>query len=145
MLQNGRISGALLMPKMEDRELLALIDSEFGSAMGKQGGEISVERARAWDYYMSKPLGNEESGQSQVVTSDVADIVDGIMPSLLRLFTTADNLISFDPVGYEDVALSEQESDYTSHIFFKKNPAFLIMYTWFFDALVQKNGIVKAW
>ncbi len=145
MLQNSRISGALLMPKMEDRELLALIDSEFGTAMGKQGGEISIERARAWDYYMSKPLGNEEDGQSQVVTSDVADIVDGIMPSLLRLFTTADNLISFDPVGYEDVAQSEQESDYTSHIFFKKNPAFLIMYTWFFDALVQKNGIVKAW
>lgn len=130
---------------MTDTELLALIDTEFSSAMGKQGGEISIERARAWDYYLSKPLGNEEDGQSQVVTSDVADIVDGIMPSLLRLFTTADNLISFDPVGFEDVAQAEQESDYTSHIFFKKNPAFLIMYTWFFDALVQKNGIVKAW
>ena len=133
------------MAKMTERELLSLIDSEFSGAMGKQGGQISVERARAWDYYMSKPLGNEEAGQSQVVTSDVADIVDGIMPSLLRLFTTADNLIAFDPVGFEDLAQSRQESDFVTHIFFKKNPAFMIMYTWFFDALVQKNGIVKAW
>lgn len=133
------------MPKMDERDLLALIDNEFSGAMGKQGGEISVERARAWDYYMSKPLGNEEDGQSQVVTSDVADIVDGIMPSLLRLFTVADNLIAFDPVGFEDIAQSEQESDFVTHIFFKKNPAFMILYTWFFDALVQKNGIVKAW
>jgi hypothetical protein len=133
------------MPKMTDRELLNLVNTEFSSAMGKEGGEISTERALAWKYYMSEPLGNEEDGQSSVVTSDVADIVDGIMPSLLRLFTIADNLVSFDPVGFEDVPLAEQESDYVNYIFFKKNPAFLIMYNWFFDALVQKNGIVKAW
>lgn len=133
------------MPRMTERELLNLVNTEFTSAMGKEGGEISVERAEAWNYYLSKPLGNEVDGQSSVVTSDVADIVDGIMPSLLRLFTTADNLVSFDPVGFEDVALAEQESDYINYIFFKKNPAFIIMYNWFFDALVQKNGIVKAW
>lgn len=133
------------MPKMTDRELLNLVNTEFSSAMGKEGGEISAERALAWDYYLSKPLGNEEEGQSQVVTSDVADIVDGIMPSLLRLFTTADNLVSFDPVGFEDVDQANQESDYVNYLFFKKNPAFLIMYNWFFDALVQKNGIVKTW
>src|SRR3546814_14743018 len=67
------------------------------------------------------------------------------MPSLLRIFTTADNLVSFDPVGPEDIETAEQESDYVNYVFFKRNPSFLILYTWFFDALVQKNGIVKAW
>jgi hypothetical protein len=133
------------MPRMTDRELVALVDSEFSTAMGAPDAEISAERALAWNYYMSKKLGNEVEGQSSVVTSDVADVVDGIMPSLLRLFTTADNLVSFDPVGTEDVDQAAQESDFVNYVFFKQNNAFLILYNWFFDALVQKNGIVKCW
>lgn len=133
------------MPEMSDRELLALVEGEFHNAMGAADGEISAERALAWDYYLSKELGNEVDGRSKVVTSDVADIVDGIMPSLLRIFTTAENLVDFDPVGPEDEEKAEQESDYVNHVFFKQNPAFWILFSWFFDALVQKNGIVKAW
>lgn len=133
------------MAKLTDDELGALIDAEFDTAMGAEGGDIASERALAWDYYLSKPFGNEVEGESDVVTSDVADVIDGIMPSLLRIFTTADNLVQFDPVGQEDIAAAEQESDYVNYVFFKQNPAFLILYTWFFDALVQKNGIVKSW
>lgn len=133
------------MAEMTEKELLAVVDAEFSQSMGAAGGEISIERAKAWDFYLSKPLGNEIEGQSEVVTSDVADVVDSIMPSLLRLFTTADNLVSFDPVGPEDDEAAEQESDYVNYVFFKQNPSFEVLYTWFFDALVQKNGIVKAW
>ena len=137
------------MAGMTERQLLAVVDAEFESSMGAPGGEIGKERARAWDYYLSKPKHNlvASSGddESTVVTSDVSDVVDSIMPSLLRLFTTADNLLFFQPEGREDVPKAEQESDYVNYVFFRENPAFLILYTWFFDALVQKNGIVKAW
>jgi hypothetical protein len=133
------------MPRMTDNELAALIDAEMWSAAGSPNGQISQERARAWDYYMSKKLGNEVEGQSKVVTSDVADVVDSIMPNLLRLFTTSDNLVSFDAVGAEDEEQANQESDYVNHVFFKENDAFMVLYTWFFDALVQKNGYVKCW
>jgi hypothetical protein len=130
--------------KLSDRQLLAIVNAEFSTAMGAPGGEISTERAKAWDYYMSKPLGNEIEGQSQVVSSDVAEVVDSLMPQLLRMFTPSDNLIQFDPVGPEDEPLAAQESDYTSHVFFKQNDSFMLLYTWFFDALAQKNGYVKA-
>ena len=130
---------------MTERELLAVVNAEFADAMGAPDGEISTERAKAWRYYLAEPFGDELDGQSQIVTSDVSDVVDGIMPSLLRIFTTADNLVDFEPVGQEDVPQAQQESDYVNYVFFKRNPAFLILYTWFFDALVQKNGIVKAW
>lgn len=133
------------MGKMTDDELVTLLDGEFISAMGAPGGDISIERAASWDFYLSKALGNEIEGQSQVVTSDVADVVDSIMPSLLRMFTTADNLVGFDPVHEDDVQKAEQESDYVNYVFFKQNDAFLNLYTWFFDALVQKNGILKIW
>ena len=114
--------------------------------MGSPDGEISIQRANAWRYYNSDLLGNEVEGKSQVVSSDVSDVVDGIMPSLLRLFGTKENLVSFEASGPEDEPLAAQETDYTSHVFFKKSEdAFLTLHHWFFDALVQKNGIVKAW
>jgi hypothetical protein len=133
------------MAKLTDSELVSVIEGEFATAMGRPDGDISDERAKAWRYYESRPFGNEIEGSSSVVTSDVSDVVDGIMPSLLRIFTTAENLVSFDPVGPEDVEKAEQESDFTNYVFFKRNSAFEILYTWFFDALVQKNGVVKAW
>src|SRR5690606_5625235 len=130
---------------LTEEDLVNMVDAEFSTALGAPGGEISTDRGKAWDYYLSKPLGNEVEGESSVVTSDVSDVVDGIMPSLLRIFTTAENLVSFDPVGPEDEKVAEQESDYVNHVFFKENPSFLILYNWFFDALVQKNGVVKCW
>jgi hypothetical protein len=132
--------------KLTDAEVLTFVDQEMESSIGYSGGETSKERALAWDYYLSKPMGNEVEGRSSVVTSDVSDVVDGMIPSLLRLFTTSDNLVNFEPTGPEDVKLAAQESDYVNYTFFKKNPnAFILLYTWFFDALIQKNGVVKAW
>ncbi len=131
--------------KMTDEALVSLVDTEFDHALGVPGGDIAEQRALAFDYYMSKLIGNEVEGRSKVVTADVAEIVDSIMPSLLRIFTVAHNVVSFDPVGDEDEKGAEQESDDVSYVFFKKNPAFTILFFWFFDALVQKNGVVKAW
>lgn len=132
--------------KLTEKEVLNFVDTEMETAIGYSGGETSKERALAWDYYLSKPMGNEIEGRSSVVTSDVSDVVDGMIPSLLRLFTTSDNLVNFEPFGPEDVAQANQESDYVNYTFFKKNPnAFILLYTWFFDALIQKNGVVKAW
>lgn len=129
---------------MKPEQLLKIVNHEFQNSMGAENQEISVERAAAMDRYLGKPLGNEVEGQSDVVTSDVADVVDGLMPSLLRIFTTAENVVGFDPTGPEDIKQAEQESDYVSHVFFKENPSFLIMFYWMFDALLQKNGIVMA-
>jgi len=133
------------MAALTNQEIVDIVNTEFENAQGMPSGDISEERARALDYYLKKPYGNEEEGSSKVITSDVADVVDGMMPSLLRIFTSADNLVSFDAVGPEDEPGAEQESDFVSYTFFKRNPAFEILFYWLFDALVQKNGYVKAW
>jgi hypothetical protein len=131
--------------KLTDAQIVTAVNQEFEHALGSPGGEISSERATAWDYYLQKEFGNEDDEVSEVVTSDVADVVDSIMPSLLKMFTTQDNLLTFDPYGPEDEEAAQQETDYVSHVFFKKNPSFEILYCGFFDALVQKTGIFKAW
>lgn len=131
--------------KMTDQELLNLVDGEFEQAMGSPSGSVAEQRAELWQYYMSEPFGDEVEGLSSVVTSDVADVVHGIMPSLLRIFTTADNLVEFEPVGKEDVKGAEQETDSVHYVFFKKNPAFMILHDWCFDTLTQLVGYAKCW
>src|SRR5262245_36617938 len=115
--------------KMTDEELLTIVEGEFRSSMGKPDSDISSERSKAWNFYLAKPLGNEVEGQSQVVSADVAEVVDSIMPSLLRIFTVADNIATFDPVGEDDEPKAAQESDYANYVFFKQNPSFLLLYT----------------
>lgn len=133
--------------KLTEKQIVSLVNQEFDNSIGRPGGDVSLERAEAWDYYLSKPFGNEnpDDDESEVVTSDVSEIVDGMMPSLLRLFTSADNLVSFDPVGPEDEEGSRQASDYVNYLFFKKNESFEILFFAMFDALVQKTGLMKCY
>src|SRR5262249_50091044 len=51
----------------------------------------------------------------------------------------------FAPVGPEDVAAAEQETDYVNHIFMQQNPGFLVLYSFIKDALLSKVGVVKVW
>lgn len=129
---------------LSDSELVTLCNAEWDEGIGFDGGDIGKERADALDRYLQKPYGDEQKGHSQVVSSEVADVVDGIMPSLLRIFLSGDTLASFAPMGQEDIEAAAQETDYVHHQLFTKNPAFLLFFYWFFDALLQKNGYVKC-
>lgn len=129
---------------MTEAELVAVVEAEMERAMGHPEGEIAAERAKAWRYFYQEPFGNEVEGSSQFVTSDVADVVEDVLPSLLRIFTTSDNLVEFEPEGPEDTPVAQQESDYVGWVFFTQNPSFEILYSWCFDALHQINGYVKA-
>lgn len=133
------------MPRMTDDELLALIASEEAGAMGgADSGELASARAKNLKYYLGEPFGDEQEGQSSVVIPDVAEVVDNLLPSLLRIFTSVENTVVFEPVGPEDEEVSQQESDYVNHVFWKENQGFLIIYQWLKDGLLQKNGFVQA-
>ena len=63
----------------------------------------------------------------------------------MRVFASGDEMVKFTPHGPEDVKMAEQASDYVNYVFTKDNPGWEIMYSWFTDALLSKNGIVKVW
>ena len=97
------------------------------------------------DYYYGLPFGNEVDGRSQYVDSSVMDTIEWIKPSLMRVFASGEEMVRFNPVGPEDIETAEQATDYVNYIFARDNPGWEILYTWFTDALLQKNGIVKCW
>ena len=131
------------MAKMNKRELAALVEQEIQSSLGYGDGKLTQQRTDAMDRYYGKKYGNEQEGRSQIVTRDVADVIEWIMPSLMKIFTGGDKVVQFEPQGPEDVEAAKQATDYTNHVIMKQNPGFNIIYSWFKDALLQKNGIVK--
>ena len=66
------------------------------------------------------------------------------MPSMMDIFAGSDDVVTFDPVGPEDVEAAKQESDYVSHVFMNENPGFMVLYSFIKDALLSKVGIVKV-
>ena len=131
--------------KVTELELKNIIGQEINNSMGYMGGNLSAQRKKSLEYYMGEPLGTEIDGRSQVVSTDVADTVETILPNLLKIFTASDQTVKCEPVKAEDVALAEQATNYINYIFNKDNNGFSILYTWFKDALIEKNGIVKVY
>ncbi len=130
--------------RMTEDELRARIQAEIEDSLG-YGDTLSRQREIAMDYYLGRPFGNEVEGRSQFVDSTVADTIEWIKPSLMRVFAAGDEMVKFNPVGPEDVPMAKQATDYVNYVFTKLNPGWSILYTWFTDALLQKNGIVKVW
>lgn len=133
------------MAKISDTELRSIINSEINNSLGFLGGALSNQRKKSLEYYLGDKLGTEIEGRSQVVSTDVADTIETILPNLIRIFTSSDQTVKCDPVKSEDVALAEQASNYVNYVFNKDNDGFKILYTWFKDALLEKNGIVKIY
>ena len=131
------------MAKMDDIEFQGIVRNEIEQALGHYDTEYSQDRIDAMDYYLGEPFGNEQPDRSQVVSTEVSDTIEHIMPSLMRIFTQSDEYVRFAPQGPEDVIVAEQASDYCNWVINNDNRGFEIMHNWFKDALILKTGVVK--
>ena len=131
--------------KLTEEELVTRIRGEITESLGYMGDTISHQREQAMQYYYGLPFGNEVEGRSQFVDSTVQDTIEWIKPSLMRVFASGDEMVKFSPHGPEDVEMAQQATDYVNYVFTKDNPGWEILYSWFTDALLSKNGIVKVW
>ena len=130
---------------MEQNELKSILQAEIDDAIGFIESETVEQRKQALEAYLRQPYGNEVEGKSQIVTGEVAEAIDGALPSLVRIFTGSDNIVVFEPQGPRDEASAKQATDYCNWVFTKDNEGVAILHDWFKDALMQKNGIVKAY
>lgn len=132
------------MARLTDDEVRAIVGARLTAALTNQGSELSKDRELAMDFYYGRPMGNEIAGRAQVVSKDLMDTVEWMMPSLMRIFCTMDS-VQFDPVSPDDEELAKQETGYVRHVLWKKNPGFMILYEWIKTFLLQKVGYVKYW
>lgn len=130
---------------MTESELIALIEHEEANCVSSSSGALAEQRREAMQYYYGQPYGNEVEGRSQVVTTEVKDAVEGIMPSLMAIFTSSDEIVRFEPQNQDDEEAAQQATDYINYIFSRLNNGFLVLYCLFKDALLQKNGYCKVY
>lgn len=135
------------MAKLSTSELKVIISGEKADSLSADdAAKLSEERRRNMNYYQGDVSEDMPTikGRSQVVSTDVADTIDGMMPDLMQTFCGTDSPVKFSPRGPEDVEAAEQETEAVNHEFMQRNAGFLVLYQFIKDALLSKLSIVKV-
>lgn len=134
--------------RMSDDELLAITGNEIRQSTGYRTGRLSEARRKNLQYYLGRAVGDlappEIEGRSSVVDSSVHDTVEWMLPSLIKTFTAGDSVVEFAPQKQEDEGAAQQATDYVNFVFYRQNPGFQLLNTWFKDALLSKVGVMKV-
>lgn len=93
--------------------------------------------------YNAELWGDEEEDSSQVVTTDVQDVVESDMPSLARIFLGRGDILEFTPNTDDerDIKEAEEKTKYVDWIV--KKQGFKVIHDWIKDAEIQLSGVVK--
>jgi hypothetical protein len=130
---------------MREDEIASIVRRTLEQCIGYDGGPLSEARAKALRYYRGEPLGNEIEGRSQIVSRDVAEVVDGMIPDLLKPFVSGDETVRYEPRGPEDEQAAQQATDYANYVWNVDNPGFTVFHDWIKDGLLARVGVVKVW
>lgn len=134
---------------LTDDALKALANLELRNAVGYFGGKLADQRRKAEVYYLGLPQLDltppEIDGRSTFVATVVRNTIMSMMPQLMAKFVGDEQVVEFEPAQQGDEDRAQQCTDYLNYLFMKKNNGHAICSTWFNDALLQKNGIIKVW
>lgn len=134
---------------LSEDELKALVNSEMRQSMGYNSSKLSAARQKAQYYYLGLPVGDlsapEIDGRSSVVSTDVRDTIEAMLPQLMVTFCGGNKVAEFEAQKSGDEDKARLATEYINYLFFKKNNGHQVSYTFLKDALLQKNGIVKVW
>jgi len=125
--------------KLDDDQLLEMLRRKEDAASAYVHGELGEEREKSLREYHRMPYGNEEEGWSQIVTSDIQDTIEWVLPDLLDIFSSTDRAVEFEPSTAEDVEGAEQATDCVNYVFHKQNNGFLFLYTAIKEMLMLRN------
>ena len=129
---------------LDETQILNIVSQELKQAAGGNENDfIDANRQAALATYLGQPNGKEVEGRSTVVSTDVADAIEWIMPEIIKAFTQNNEVVTFDPCYDGDEQQAELESQYVYDILMKENEGFIILHQFIKDALMQKNGFVK--
>jgi hypothetical protein len=146
LLENEDSEGedeALEADPLSDEDYQGILKAAISDAIDYVDSDLAPDRENALKYYRGEPLGNEEEGRSRIVMTELRDIIQAMMPSLLRVFCSSERYVEFLPKGQEDIQLAEQATDYIQHLLMVENDGFSLLHDAMKDALVCKTGIMR--
>lgn len=129
---------------MTETQLLTLLKEQETDAASFYSSQLAHVQAEAMKRFHAEPYGDEIEGRSRVVTHDVEDTINWIMPKLMRTFMQADELIILDDPSTDNTQATICAAEYLKHVVFKDNDGEVIIHDYAFDALLQRIGVVRV-
>lgn len=131
------------MAKLSDSDVLAIIANELSNANITTSSPSVLQDPLM--YYLGLPNGTEQEGRSSIVSTDIADAIEWIMPQIMKSFTQNNEVVVFDPISEADELQASIESEYVYDVLMKQNDGFVLIHQFVKDALMQRNGILKVY
>ena len=133
-----------------DKALLSLVKADIAEAEAYQQSIIQpTVRERYNIYYADKEYYANKfpilSKTSSLVSTDVADTIEWALPSLMKVFTGSDEVITVAGVTEEDDQNAEIMQDLLVYQLQRQNKFFPLLYNWMKDALITGLGIIKCY
>ena len=126
---------------MNEDDIKAIISDEMSNA---QNDELVQIKRTAMGYYAGDlPAPSGIMGRSAVVSTDVADAVEWLLPNIVESLTG--KAVKFQPMSAMDEDQSQLETDITHFAFSEDNNGYLNLYEAAKDALLTGVGIWKIY
>src|SRR5574343_1424464 len=130
---------------MDQDALIRAIDSAEEYSFGSDNdSELSSSRAAALEAYLGENTEPAPEGRSQVVDRTLFEVVESVLPSIVRIFASGDDVVRALPVGPEDVEGADQTTALLQWTVTQQNNWEQIVHDWAKDALLLRNGYCLA-
>lgn len=134
------------MPKkLNDSELLSLLDNDLKAGVRYTDTKLSTERRKVEDYYNGKLPAPFHSGNSRYVSTDVFDTVESAKATLLETFSAHGDIVQFSPRDDNDIALAKVATAYTKHVIFEQNAGTDLFAEIIHGGLTHRNALAKVY
>lgn len=131
-------------PGEDYSELIQALQQEERDAYDYLQSEVSVAQIDALRRYYGEKYGDEQEGRSQVVTREVFENIQWLLPALRRIFTAGGRIADFTGSTPESDQYADQAGDYINYVFFEDNDGDTLLGEFIFDGLLQRIGILGA-
>jgi hypothetical protein len=127
----------------DDLQIAAILDQHLKFTTGYQDSKLSKERTRVLEHYDGELPRPTSRGNSKYVSQDVFESVEALKATVLEVFSTNKEIVSFTPSGPDDVELSRIATEYCSFIVFRKNNGLDVLTDVLDDGLLARVGVVQ--
>ena len=132
--------------EIEGSSLEAIIADEIRTSLAYDQSELASKRATAIAYMRGEmpDLKPRPNGSTQT-SHDVADTISKVLPGVVRIFTAASKMVSYERVRDEDDRWASEATEYMNHSFFVENDGYQILLNATNDSLLLGNGLACSY
>lgn len=131
---------------IEGSSLDAIIADEIRTSLAYDQSELASKRANAIAYMRGEmpDLKPRPNGSTQT-SHDVADTISKVLPGVVRIFTAASKMVSYERVRDEDDRWASEATEYMNHSFFVENDGYHVLLNATNDSLLLGNGLACSY